>query len=212
MQELKSVLCYFPSNIRNLIFQNISEPLCQFIEEIRTVITIIKDSTNGEINLPNIGITVNNKFVELVATYRNNHMCFYSADLRFMLSNYLLGLLDQGIAYLNSYADILNDVRKNDYTKEQINKLREEVEKCIQVYRAIDDKVFEFKFERDIQECLNIDVEYYKEIEEIGGYNLYKEEGSETLKRYNEELRKFGIAPVSIKNNEVIKLKKEISN
>lgn len=35
MEELKSVLCYFPSNIRNLIFQNISEPLCQFIEEIR---------------------------------------------------------------------------------------------------------------------------------------------------------------------------------
>ena len=35
MKELKSVLCYFPSNIRNLIFQNITEQLGQFVEEVR---------------------------------------------------------------------------------------------------------------------------------------------------------------------------------
>ena len=35
MEELKSILCYFPSHLRNLIFQNITESLCQFVEEIR---------------------------------------------------------------------------------------------------------------------------------------------------------------------------------
>lgn len=35
MEELKSILCYFPSHLRNLIFQNVSAPLCQITEEIR---------------------------------------------------------------------------------------------------------------------------------------------------------------------------------
>ena len=35
MEELKSVLWYFPNHIRNKIFQSISESICEFVEEIR---------------------------------------------------------------------------------------------------------------------------------------------------------------------------------
>ena len=35
MQELKSVLQYFPNHIKEIILQNISQPISEFVEEIR---------------------------------------------------------------------------------------------------------------------------------------------------------------------------------
>lgn len=35
MEEIKCILQYFPNYIKNIIFQNINEPICEFIEEIR---------------------------------------------------------------------------------------------------------------------------------------------------------------------------------
>lgn len=35
MQELKSVLQYFPNHIKEKILQNTSDSICQFVEEIR---------------------------------------------------------------------------------------------------------------------------------------------------------------------------------
>ena len=149
--------------------------------------------------VPNIGITLNNKMVEIIQILRKYKISINDSTLYRLINGYLFDLVSKSISYLEEYARLMLSI-SSKISSEEAQNIITQAKEILDNYRRIDDKIFDFDIAKDIQEALDNSIEFYTKNDEIGGYNLYKDDPT-IIPSYNAELATIGVNKTLINPN-----------
>lgn len=163
----------------------------EIIDRINSIIRLLKNNSLDYISIPNIGITYNNKLIEIIHIYKRNGVDVSNSSLILVISRYLQEILEEALKCIDSYAKVIEKRTDNyDFNKQAIS-IVDEAEKFLKVYRELDQKIFDFSIERDIVLAVQSDIEFFKKVGNDGGYDLYQND-SGVIDSYNSELSTLG--------------------
>ena len=83
------------------------------MDKIGNITLEIQKNTNGKVKLGNIGITFNNKIIEILQIYSKNNVTFYNSKLKNVIMFYLENIMLEALKELQSYLDLFNVKVKN---------------------------------------------------------------------------------------------------
>ena len=193
-------------------------------EKLSTTMMMVENKSLNYPNLNNIAISYNNKLVEIFQIYQKKGIYFSDSTLKFLVEDYLVGLVARGIECTDKYVQILaviNELanringkfflfRKIELTKnkEVLSQLLNEIEKTLEEYDAIDRKIIDFDLDKDISKLYEVEKGFIAEIEKKSNPNVIN--SNMFIKSCNEELQSLGIKkrinPVNNESNQLIAL------
>lgn len=176
----------------------------ELIQKVDHTKEAINRNTNGGDNIENIGITFNNKMIEIYQIYARNNISYVQSTLKGVILPYLTDLVLDATNKLQEYIDIYNVDIDNISTKEEASRIIAQAKTKLQEYKKLTDKVFEFDINRDIVDAVEKDIERWREIGREGGYNVYSKNPTEVIEHYNQELESLGMTtriPMSVVEN-----------
>ncbi|MCM1053627.1 MAG: hypothetical protein NC483_06620 [Ruminococcus sp.] len=168
----------------------------EIINKVNKIIKNIEQSSKGTIALPNIGITYNNKLVNIIQIYKRKGLNANKSSLCLAIQRFLIDLLTEGIKYIESYVEVISKRTNEPNFEQQANSIVEETQKFLKAYKRIDQKIFDFDISKDILQVLQKDIAFFKENGQKGGYDLYQSDNS-VITNYNQELQTLGYNPIS---------------
>lgn len=130
---------------------------------------------NGNLNIPNLGITLNNKIVEIIHIYQKHNFKLSESFMINLIIRYLLEVVKEAMDDLNTYMQgVCNALETNDKKKliELLNK-KNDIENNIK-YR--DDFIFSFDLDRDMYLVADEEKTYDGEINKNDAYNRCNKE------------------------------------
>ena len=136
-----------------------------------------------EIVVPNIGITFNNKVIELYHFYENNNVDFESSKTISVILDYFDALVYAAAETLTGLTDHLSKLNKFFFKADIISN---NIMRILDIYTRIDRKLFDFDIENDIIEAIHM--EFIKKLETDPTFDY---EGA--IREYVNELKKFNI-------------------
>lgn len=172
------------------------------IKKVGQIVTSINLPTYKD-KVPNIGITLNNKMVEIIQILRKYKIPINKSRLYRLITEYLFTLVSKAINYLEEYAKLMLNISPK-ISSEEAKNIIIQAKEILDNYQRIDDKIFDFDIAKDIQEALENSIEFYTRNGEIGGYDLYKYDPT-TIPSYNAELATIGINKTLVNPNVDIK-------
>lgn len=175
------------------------------MDKIGDIILEIQKNTNGKVKLGNIGITFNNKIIEILQTYSENNVTFYNSKLKNVIIFYLEDIMLEALKELQSYLDLFNVKVKKFGTKKQAQSIIEQSKPILLKYTDLRQKLFDFNIDKDIIRAVLKHIEFNKENALNGGFDYYTNNPESIIKDYNMELQALGInaeIPQSILNYE----------
>lgn len=145
----------------------------------------------GEVDIPNIGITYNNKLVEIIQSFKRKGVKLDENLLIIVINNYLIHKVNEASLILISY-------RQTFCQKSQIAPLRraflEQRRKLADRYKALDDEIFNFSLEKDIVDAILEDIRRDREKGANGGLNKYNDEAHLIIADYKRDLKQLGVS------------------
>lgn len=163
----------------------------EIIERINSIIRTLKNNSLNYVSIPNIGITYNNKLVEIIHVYKRNGLDVSNSSLILVISRYLQEILEEALKCIDSYVKVIEKRTDNYDFNQQAMSIVDEAEKFLKVYRELDQKIFYFSIEKDIVLAVQSDIEFFKKVGNDGGYDLYQND-SGVIDNYNSELSTLG--------------------
>lgn len=174
----------------------------EIIEGIRAKLDFFNVGSGNYFDVQNIGITFNNKIVEIINIYKRYNKEIVDSKLFSLMYNHLIkmvftadDIINKMVDYLNEEAIIIQNKSKNEpnYSSKEdieatINYLKEE----LVVYNAIDNSIFHFDIEKNIMDAFNTELKRTKEIEEDGGFSSFSLNKNKYIEEYNRELNELG--------------------
>ena len=170
----------------------------KIVEKFSQIINSIDLPTYKD-KIPNIGITLNNKMVDIIQILKNHNISINNSALYRLIKGYLFYLVAQAITYLEKYTKLMLSVSSKTSSEEAKNIIAQARE-ILENYLKIDEQIYNFDIAKDIQEALNNAIEFYTQNGEIGGYDLYKDNPT-VIQSYNTELTAIGINKTLINPN-----------
>ena len=156
------------------------------IEKFTEMLTQIDKKIPFAKGLPNIIITYNNKLVELISLYRQKNMSFYTSKLKPIITVYFSKFISDAASILGELVNTYSlYIRINKFHPIKKEETKQKIYEIINIYKELDNKIFNFDFENDIIEVIKRDMEHFK-----ADYQLNHEE---IIANYNEELHLLGI-------------------
>lgn len=138
------------------------------------------------VTIPNIGITYNNKIIEVQRQYEGKGLSFYDSFLLVVIVGYAFGKTVQGFEKLKELAPLIE--RGERFPFIVTKKARSQVEAVVEEYKKIDDSLYGFSIERDIG--LAVAADMLVKLEDVE--NIYS--GASIIEAYREELRRLGLS------------------
>lgn len=175
------------------------------MDKIGNITLEIQKNTNGKVKLGNIGITFNNKIIEILQIYSKNNVTFYNSKLKNVIIFYLEDIMLEALKELQSYLDLFNVKVKKFGTKKQAQSIIEQSKPILSKYTDLRQKLFDFNIDKDIIQAVLKHIEFNKENALDGGFDYYINNPESIIKDYNMELQALGInaeIPQSILNYE----------
>ena len=165
----------------------------------------LKKIVGEETEIPNIGITFNNKLVEIFSIFSNQKVSFDQSELRVIIYSQLTKMIDESLNYLKQYIlcieKIINTRNKIPANEsifgrilfaqfhEEIDDLFLQCEEFLNFYQKIDDNLFHYDIGKDIPNYVLNHPEVLDEILDEINHSLTKEE---VLHNCNIDLRELG--------------------
>ena len=175
------------------------------MDKIGNITLEIQKNTKGKVKLGNIGITFNNKIIEILQIYSKNNITFYNSKLKNVIMFYLEDIMLEALKKLQSYLDLFNVKVKKFGTKNQAQSIIEQSKPILSKYTDLRQKLFDFSIDKDIIRAVLKHIEFNKESALDGGFDYYINNPESIIKDYNMELQALGInaeIPQSILNYE----------
>ena len=196
-------------NIESLLLDQANH----LLNQINSLIEQLKNILGDDINLPNIGITYNNKLVEIFNIFNNNNVEFEQSELRIIIYHQLTSIIDDSISYLSNYVTsiekIINLKNKIPNKESFVNKLLfkniyneiDELiitcEELLNLYQEKDNELFHYDLGKDIRNYIINHPEVLYEIDS----SMSKEE---IIHNCNIDLRSLGLKEqIELSNIEV---------
>lgn len=146
-----------------------------------------------EVDIPNIGITYNNKLVEIVQAFKNHGVALDENLLLIVIKNYLLSKVNEASLIFISYVQTF-------YGKSNLNFLKKAAlvqrKKLADRFKALDDEIYNFSLEKDIVAVIIADIKSDLEKEKIDGLNKYNEMANSIIRDYKSTLEQLGVSQV----------------
>lgn len=175
------------------------------MDKIGNITLEIQKNTNGKVKLGNIGITFNNKIIEILQIYSKNNVTFYNSKLKNVIMFYLEDIMLEALKELQNYLDLFNVKVKKFRTKNQAQSIIEQSKPILLKYTDLRQKLFDFSIDKNIIQAVLKHIEFNKENALDGGFDYYINNPESIIKDYNMELQALGInaeIPQSILNYE----------
>lgn len=148
--------------------------------------------------LYNIGITINNKLVEIIQLYRRKKLTIEGSPLFFnLIVPYFISIFEEAIRLFQEYINMTVEANTYYINYEKKDFCLKRARASLDAYRRLDDKVFDFSLSQDIDEALNVVAKEHQAIGLKGGYDLYKD----ITNKQNQELKSLGIDKTLINPN-----------
>lgn len=184
------------------------------IEKIQTIV-------DSDVDIPNIGITFNNKLVEIFSIFSEKNISFYHSELRVLIDSILMKKIEEALNILKDYIYSIEKIMnlKKKYSNksslfqkflhndiyEEIDQLSIMASELLDLYRGKDDEIFNFDIGITIPNMIVVHPEMIKELLEQIDYSLSEEQ---VLHNCNIDLKKLGFSnPI-----ETEKYKEDYSN
>lgn len=135
-------------NFNKSIFQTSS----QLIDSANNIL-------NGNLNIPNLGITLNNKIVEIIHIYQKHNLKLSESFMINLIIRYLLEIVKEAMNDLNNYMqNVCKVLESNDKKKliELLNK-KNDIENNI---KDKDNFIFSFDLDKDMHLVVNEEKTY----------------------------------------------------
>lgn len=175
------------------------------MDKIGDITLEIQKNTNGKVKLGNIGITFNNKIIEILQTYSENNVTFYNSKLKNVIIFYLEDIMLEALKELQNYLDLFNVKVKKFGTKKQAQSIIEQSKPILSNYTDLRQRLFDFSIDKDIIRAVLKHIEFNKENALNGGFDCYINNPESIIQDYNKELQALGInteIPQSILDHE----------
>ena len=163
------------------------------MDKIGDITLEIQKNTNGKVKLGNIGITFNNKIIEILQTYSENNVTFYNSKLKNVIIFYLEDIMLEALKELQSYLDLFNVKVKKIGTKKQAQSIIEQSKPILSKYTDLRQRLFDFSIDKDIIRAVLKHIEFNKENALNGGFDYYRDNPESIIQDYNKELQALGI-------------------
>ena len=163
------------------------------MDKIGDITLEIQKNTNGKVKLGNIGITFNNKIIEILQTYSENNVTFYNSKLKNVIIFYLENIMLEALKELQSYLDLFNVKVKKFGTKKQVQSIIEQSKPILSKYTDLRQRLFDFSIDKDIIRAVLKHIEFNKENALDGGFDCYINNPENIIQDYNKELQALGI-------------------
>ena len=163
------------------------------MDKIGNITLEIQKNTNGKVKLGNIGITFNNKIIEILQIYSKNNVTFYNSKLKNVIMFYLENIMLEALKELQSYLDLFNVKVKKFGTKNQAQSIIEQSKPILLKYTDLRQKLFDFNIDKDIIRAVLKHIEFNKENALNGGFDYYRDNPESIIQDYNKELQALGI-------------------
>ena len=163
------------------------------MDKIGDITLEIQKNTNGKVKLGNIGITFNNKIIEILQTYSENNVTFYNSKLKNVIIFYLEDIMLEALKELQSYLDLFNVKVKKIGTKKQAQSIIEQSKPILSKYTNLRQRLFDFSIDKDIIRAVLKHIEFNKENALNGGFDYYRDNPESIIQDYNKELQALGI-------------------
>lgn len=164
----------------------------QLMDNIGEIILEIEKNTDGKVVFGNIGITFNNKLIEIFQLYSKNNITFYNSKLKFVILFYLEEIVLKAMKDLEDYLNMFDVKIRKFGLKKQAQNIIEASKEKVQDYKDLRSKLFDFDISKDIIEAVKQHIVFNEINGKSGGYDLYEDRGNEVILEYNEELRALG--------------------
>lgn len=159
-----------------------------FIEKFNDQIWNLSQVDKSNPRIPNIGITYNNKLVEIVNIFEKKGFYLSDSALIGLINSHLLNVLGKGAEAFGQYVEALTrDVKSS----KDVENMIKDADSYLKVYLEIDKKILNFDIEKDISEALQYHIDYWRKKGENGGYDLYAD-CPDLVETYNRELHSLG--------------------
>lgn len=144
-----------------------------------------------EIDIPNIGITYNNKLVEIIQTFKSHGVPLDDNLLTIVITNYLIRKVNNASLILISYSQTFRQQKQIGFLKRNTLEQRK---RLADRYKAIDDEIFNFSLEKNIVAAIIADIRNDLENEKNGCLNKYNEMACQIIGDYKKDLCRLGVS------------------
>lgn len=165
----------------------------QYMERFRDVCKKIEEKSNGSDSVPNIGVTYNNKLIYLDNLFSSKGLSFYNSPIKNVIIRYLTSKLGDALDLLSSYASLFEQSSGSILMPWKVTRTIDTARDILKKYEELDDELFDFSIEKDIQKAVDYDIDLWNKIGNDGGYNLYEDSTDSIEEAYNSELSRLGI-------------------
>ena len=173
------------------------------MDKIGDIALEIQRSTNGQVNIGNIGITFNNKIIELLQIYSKNNVTFYNSKLKSVILFYLEDIMFEALNELQDYLKLFDVKVKRFGTSKQAQSIISQSKPMLSKYGELRQKLFDFNIDKDIIKAVLKHIEFNKENALHGGFDYYSNDPTSIIQDYNKELKSLGMSaeiPLEILN------------
>jgi len=147
-----------------------------------------------EVDIPNIGITFNNKLVEIIHAFKKSGVPLDDNLLIMVILNYLNWKSNEASLVLVNYRETFNPVKLMPFLSKETLEQRALL---VTRYRALDDEVHGFTLEKNVVSA-KFDIQRDREKEKYGGLNKYKDVANELIENYKRDLALLGVSRETI--------------
>ena len=129
----------------------------RLINEMYNLIDKLEKVSHQNIDIPNVGITFNNKLVEIKQLYKRNNVKFNESELVLLINEYFIIKIRECIGIIMDYIKIINSIDqyainlkknkllfKKNYRKEILDLFNKSNELLV-IYKQKDNEMFNFK-------------------------------------------------------------------
>lgn len=176
----------------------------EIIESFRDKNKHIIKATNNMYDVPNVGITFNNKIVEIINIYKRGNKEIVTSKLFSLLYNHLYSETEKANKVVSKILDFIRSNLHNPNINEEIDDILKNIRDMLKRYKEIDDYIFKFDIKNNLMDAYQTQLDRNKEIEEDGGFSDFILHKSDFINQYNNDLKDLGY-DIVIPNQDVKK-------
>ena len=200
---------YLEEENKKLIFDKISNINSEQIEMINLITINAKNIGQLDVSIPNVGITLNNKLVELSQEFKRHGISMFYSDygIQFVGAAIINDLIDRlviSIKKLREYDKELGSIVKNKREQEQALQNISPIKKFFSKIRSffVKENPIDLSLTEEEQKILDSSLQEYKDVDDqIWNYNLRDNIISSIVKQFTEQ--KF-YDPQGLLNRDII--------
>ena len=164
----------------------------ELVDKMSKLIQELSSNMKSDVKIQNIGITLNNKIVELIHIFSKKNKEIVRSKLFDIINNYFIRTYSEARTVLDITSSVVNLAHVDPSRNIDKNKLSSLINEQLDLYKDLDDNIFNFSIENNIKDAFDSEQQYWKRIEADGGFSEDTMNKDKVVTGLNNELKELG--------------------